>query len=60
MAEALQMGILVVKAPLEAGAANSEPVAGEAQPAPLERVARRVALVKGLGAGLVLPAPMQG
>ena len=54
------MGILAVKVRLEAGAANREPVAGEARPAPLERVDRRVALVKGLGAGLVLPAPMQG
>jgi hypothetical protein len=54
------MGILAVKARLEAGAANPEPLAGEAPLAPLERVPRRVVLVKERGAGLVLPDQMQG
>ena len=56
----MQMGILAVKARLEAGAANPEPLVGEAPLEPLERVARRVVLVKGRGAGLVLPAQMLG
>jgi hypothetical protein len=54
------MGILAVKARLEAGAANPEPLVDEAPLAPLERVAPRVVLVKERGAGLGLPAQMQG
>ena len=54
------MGILVVKAPLEAGAASPEPVEDEAPLVLHERVDRRVVLVKGRGADLVLPAQMQG
>jgi hypothetical protein len=54
------MGILAVKVRLEAGAVNPEPLVGEALLAPLERVAPRVVLVKGRGAGLVLSAQMQG
>ena len=60
MAEALQMGILAVKAPLEAGAASPEPVEDEAPMVLHERVDRRVVLVTGRGADLVLPAQMQG
>ena len=54
------MGIRAVKARLEAGAVSPEPLVGEALLAPLERGARTVVLVKGRGAGLVLPAQMQG
>jgi hypothetical protein len=54
------MGILAVKARLEVGAANPEPLVGEALLAPLARVGRRVVLVKVRVAGLVLPAQMQG
>ena len=54
------MVTLAVKARLGAGAANPEPLLGEAPLAPLEPVVRRVVLVKGRGAGLALPAQMQG
>jgi hypothetical protein len=52
------MGILAVKEPLEAGVASPAPVGGEAPLVPHERVVRRVVLVKGRGADLVLPAQM--
>lgn len=54
------MDILAVKAPLEAGVANPEPGVGVGLLASLERVARRVVLLKGLGVGLVLPASRPG
>lgn len=54
------MGTLVAKARVEADAANPEPEVAEAPPVPLDRVARRVVLVKGPGVGLVLLAQKLG
>ena len=54
------MGTLVAKARVEADAANPEPEVAEALPVLLDRVARRVVLVKGPGVGLVLLAQKLG